>query len=72
MDLKVRFKALPSKQNSLFPEDIFRRIAEDHRVRLVNRVVDDLDISSLLSQYKEGGASSFIPELHLRYCFTAT
>lgn len=69
MDSKLRFKALPSSQSSLFPEDIFGRISEDHPVRLVNRVVDDLDISSLLSQYKGGGASSFHPRMMLKVLF---
>jgi transposase len=69
MDTKLRFKALPSSQSSLFPEDIFGRISEDHPVRLVNRVVDDLDISSLLSQYKGGGASSFHPRMMLKVLF---
>jgi|LauGreDrversion4_2_1035121.scaffolds.fasta_scaffold121504_2 transposase len=69
MDTKLRFKALPSVQSSLFPEDIFGRIAEDHPVRLVNRVVDDLDISCLLSQYKGGGASSFHPRMMLKVLF---
>lgn len=69
MDSKVRFKALPSAQSSLFPEDIFSRIAEDHPVRLVNRIVDELDISSLFSQYKGGGASSFHPRMMLKVLF---
>lgn len=69
MDTKVRFKALPSAQSSLFPEDIFSRIGEDHPVRLVNRIVDELDISTLLSQYKGGGASSFHPRMMLKVLF---
>lgn len=69
MNTKLRFKALPSVQSSLFPEDLFSRIAEDHPVRLVNRIVDELDISSLLSQYKGGGASSFHPRMMLKVLF---
>lgn len=69
MDSKIRFKALPSSQSSLFPEDIFSRIDKNHPVRLVNRIVDELDISSLLSQYKGGGASSFHPRMMLKVLF---
>lgn len=69
MESKVRFKAFPSSQSSLFPEDIFGRISENHPVRLVNRIVDDLDISRLLCQYKGGGASSFHPRMMLKVLF---
>src|SRR5690606_8384190 len=50
--MKVQFKALPSHSPSLFPEDIFSRIPENHPVRLVNEVVDKLDIGQLIKQYK--------------------
>src|SRR5690606_27169218 len=49
--MKVQFKALPSHSPSLFPEDIFSRIPENHPVRLVNEVVDKLDIGQLKPAY---------------------
>ena len=69
MDSKVRFKAFPSDQGSLFSEDIYSRIPKNHPVRLVNSVVDQLDISSLMSQYKGGGTSSYHPRMMLKVLF---
>ena len=69
MDSKVRFKAFPSDQGSLFSEDIYSRIPGNHPVRLVNNVVDQLDISSLMSQYKGGGTSSYHPRMMLKVLF---
>ncbi|WP_380936760.1 hypothetical protein [Sphingobacterium bambusae] len=48
-DIKVQFKALPSNSASLFPEDIFDRIPLNHPVRLVNQVVNQLDIEHLIA-----------------------
>ncbi|PLK42134.1 transposase [Emticicia sp. TH156] len=58
--MKIHFKSLPANKLSLFPEDIFSRIPQNHPVRLVNEVVDGLDISMLVSQYKGGGTSSYL------------
>ncbi|WP_212995097.1 IS1182 family transposase [Elizabethkingia argenteiflava] len=69
--MKVQFKALPSNSPSLFPEDIFDRIPLNHPVRLVNQVVDQLDIEHLISQYKGGGTTSFHPRMLLKVLFYA-
>ena len=50
----VTFKALTSSQVVLFPENLCDKIPFNHPVRLVSTVVDELDISSLLSDYKGG------------------
>lgn len=57
-NMKIHFKSLPANKLSLFPEDIFSRIPQDHPVRLVNEVVDGLDIEAIISQYKGGRTSS--------------
>ncbi len=67
--MKVQFKALPSHSPSLFPEDIFSRIPENHPVRLVNEVVDKLDIGQLIKQYKGGGTTSFHPRMMIKVLF---
>lgn len=69
--MKVQFKALPSHSPSLFPEDIFSRIPENHPVRLVNEVVDKLDIGQLIKQYKGGGTTSFHPRMMIKVLFYA-
>ena len=44
---KIVFKELTSNQNVLFPVSLSEKIAPNHPVRIVNSVVDALDISSL-------------------------
>jgi hypothetical protein len=53
---KVVFKELPNNQPQLFPENLLHPIPENHPVRLVDEVVELLDISSILRKYKGGGA----------------
>lgn len=69
--MKVQFKALPSNSPSLFPEDIFSKIPCDHPVRLVNEVVDSLDIDHIVRQYKGGGTTSFHPRMMIKVLFYA-
>ena len=45
----------------LFPSRLDENIASDAPVRLVNRIVDDLDISPLLSTYNGGGCPAYYP-----------
>jgi transposase len=65
----VVFKALTSSQVVLFPENIGDRIPSHHPVRLVSTVVDELDISSIMSNYKGGGTSSFHPGMMIKVLF---
>lgn len=66
---KVVFKELAGSQPTLFPQNILDKIAPNHPVRLVNEVVDNLDISCILSQYQGGGASSFHPRMMIKVLF---
>lgn len=68
-DMKIHFKSLPANSLSLFPEDIFSKIPQNHPVRLVNEVVEGLDIDILVSQYKGGGTSSYHPRMLLKVIF---
>lgn len=65
----VVFKALTSSQSVMFPENIGDRIPDNHPVRLVNKVVDELDLSSIFSNYKGGGTSSFHPRMMVKVLF---
>lgn len=49
---KIVFKELTSNQNELFPFSLSKKIAPNHPVRVVNSVVDALDISSFLQTCK--------------------
>ena len=48
-------------------------ISENHLVRLVNSLIDQMDISSLIATYKGGGSSSYNPRMLLKvivYAYT--
>ncbi|MBK7635215.1 MAG: hypothetical protein IPJ13_13745 [Saprospiraceae bacterium] len=60
---KIQFKNLPLNSPSLFPQDIFEKIPNNHPVRLINEVVDRLDIDHMIKQYKGGGTTSFHPRM---------
>ena len=45
------FKQYSQNQNFLLPPSLDEFVPEDHEVRIINEVVDTLDLSPLLSQY---------------------
>ncbi len=57
----MTFKPYTMEQPALLPPDLEELIPEDHLVRVVNRVIDGLDLDRLLRQYKGGGTSSYHP-----------
>ena len=63
---KVVFKNYNQGQISLFPASLDEKIPADSPVRLVNQIVDRLDISNLLSGYKGGGTSAYHPRMMLK------
>ena len=65
----LHFKALTSQQVVLFPSNIGDRIPSGHPVRIVNQVVDSLNIDDILSGYKGGGTSSFHPRMLIKVLF---
>lgn len=65
----VRFKAVTSQQSVLFPSNLSDKIAANHPVRLVNQIVDGLNIDDILSTYKGGGTSSYHPRIMIKILF---
>jgi transposase len=63
---KVTFKAYSMHQPSLLPVSLEELIPEDHLVRVVNRMVDSIDIKVLIAKYKGGGTSSYHPRMMLK------
>lgn len=63
---KAVFKEYRQGQISLFPARLDDKIPEDAPVRLVNQVVDNLDITSLIDSYDGGGCSSYHPRMMLK------
>lgn len=64
--LSVVFKSNHQDQGMLLPPDLSDLIAANHPVRIVNAVLDKVDISGLLQQYKPGGTSSYHPRMLLK------
>lgn len=64
--LKVIFKQDNQYQGSLIPWDLNDLVAADHPVRAVNAVLDKVDISSIIKQYRPGGTSSYHPRMLLK------
>ncbi|MFV8342629.1 transposase [Flavobacterium sp. XS2P39] len=63
------FKPHSVHQQELFPLNLNDLIPENHSARLIDSVVDQLDISDIISQYKGGGRSSYHPKMLLKILF---
>lgn len=68
---KITFKPNNQGQVLLFPPSIDSLIAEDSPVRLINQIVDELDLSEINFGYKGGGSSSYHPRMLLKILFYA-
>ncbi len=64
--LSVVFKSNMQHQTMLLPPDLSELIAKDHPVRVVNEILEKVDITELLRQYKPGGTSSYHPRMLLK------
>ena len=62
----IAFKSDNQNQVLLFPSRLDETISSVHPVRIVNEIVDKLDISDLLSEYKGGGTSAYHPRMLLK------
>ena len=70
---KVTFKPYTMDQPALLPPSVEELIPEDHLVRVVNRVMEELDLEPILNEYKGGGTSSYHPRMMLKvlvYAYT--
>jgi transposase len=66
---KVTFKNQTGNSPELFPINIFDKIPENHPVRLVDSVVNNLDISDLINMYLGGGCSAYHPRMMIKVLF---
>src|ERR1700724_1450540 len=64
--LSVVFKASHQNQLMALPPSLDELIAEDHPVRVVAEVLEKVDMTALLHQYKPGGTSSYHPRMLLK------
>ncbi len=63
---KIVFKTYTPKQILLVPPSFDELIEPNHPVRIVDQVVDKLDLDLLIKKYKGGGTSSYHPRMLLK------
>lgn len=63
---KVVYKSYQQHQLTLLPYSLEELIPSGHPVRIVNAVIDQIDISALERMYKVGGCSSYHPRMLLK------
>lgn len=63
---KLTIKSDNRKQNLLLPPSLDELVPQNHIVRVVDAVIDRLDISDILSTYRGGGNSAFNPKMMLK------
>ena len=66
MKNKVVFKPYIQHQGTLLPPSLEELLPQDHIVRVINDLVDQLKIDTLLNEYKGGGTSSYHPRMMLK------
>lgn len=65
-DRKNTFKPYQQNQYMALPPSLDELIADNHPVRIVNHVIDEIDIDGLVKKYKGGGCSSYHPRMLLK------
>jgi transposase len=60
---KAVFKEYNQQQIQLLPPDLGDLVPAHHLVRVVNQVVDRLDLSAVINQYEGGGTSAYHPKM---------
>jgi transposase len=63
---KAPFKEYNQQQIQLLPPSLEELVPKNHLVRVVNQVVERLDISSIINQYEGGGASAYHPKMLIK------
>lgn len=63
---RIKFKVYSPNQAYLFPPSVEDFIPDNHPVRVVNQVIDQINIDRLIERYKGGGTSSYHPRMLLK------
>ncbi|MCI1741796.1 MAG: IS1182 family transposase [Prevotella sp.] len=63
---KVHFISYTPNQMVLFPQRIDEDIAENDPVRIINGIIDGLNLDNILKLYKESGRSPYHPRMMLK------
>ncbi len=67
MNKKQVWKTDSQSQLSLLPPSYDDLVPVNHPVRIVNTILESIDLGSLEATYKGGGTSSYHPRYCLRY-----
>ena len=60
------FKPYNQNQQMLLPPDLHELIPGNHMVRMVSKLIDEMDIKPLIESYKGGGTTSYSPKMLLK------
>jgi transposase len=63
---KVTFKKYEMQQDFLLPPSTEDYLPVNHIARLISKIVDNIDLTSLMVKYTGGGASAFHPRMMLK------
>ncbi len=64
--MSVKFKDYNQQQSWLFPPSIEELIPQDHPVRIVNGVIEQLDLRLLVDEYGHEGKPGYHPKMLLK------
>lgn len=60
------FKPYDPTQATFLPPSLDQLIGEDHQVRFINHVIEQMDITAIMGTYEGGGTSSYHPRMLLK------
>ena len=63
---KPKFKSYNQGQISLFPPSLDEKVPKNSPARIINQIVDSLDLSKVFDTYKGGGTTAYNPRMMLK------
>ena len=63
---KPKFKSYNQGQVSLFPPTLDEKVSKNSPARIINQIVDNLDLSKVFDTYKGGGTTAYNPRMMLK------
>ncbi|MDI6733724.1 MAG: hypothetical protein QME16_07400 [Planctomycetota bacterium] len=60
------FKDYQPKQIFLLPPSLDDFVPEDHEVRIISEVIEQIDLSIITQKYQGGGCSAYAPEMMMK------
>jgi transposase len=63
---RIKFKPYHQNQLMVFPPTFDEMIEQGHPVRVVNKIIDEINLDPILRKYKGGGCTSYHPRMLLK------